>query len=322
MDPKGKATTFRPRLRQLARDLLYRSILYRMIRSLFGNRPVMRDVQGVRLAMPWSHRLPDYARVYPNYGQNLVALALRLGEIDQPLGVVDIGANIGDSAAQILAKVDARVLCVEADPEYLPYLQRNLGSDHRCVIEFGLLVADTADASGLGAVRKGGTTRFAQNGAGGAAGTLVVAQLPDRHPELPPIRLVKSDTDGYDTTLIPPLAHAYAAFHPVLFFEYDPDLTRKAGKPEPVSMWADLMAAGYTDVGIWDNFGNPIQLLPIEDVPARTAVLDKPFVERGYHYWDVAVVHANDEVGKKALDRLFGPARTRDGEIGRPWKFS
>ncbi|WP_156744760.1 hypothetical protein [Mycobacterium sp. 852014-52450_SCH5900713] len=309
MDPDRKALTFRTRLGQRARDLLYRTILYRMIRNLFGNRSVMREVQGVRLAMPWSHRLPDYARMYPSYGQNLVDLALCLGDTNKPLGVVDIGANIGDSAAQILAKVDARVLCVEADPEYLPYLERNVGSDCRCVIEFGLLVTDPAEASGLGAVRKGGTTRFTPNGGGGSAAALAVAELPGRHPELPPIRLIKSDTDGYDTTLIPALACAYATSHPVLFFEYDHDLTRKAGKPEPASVWADLRTAGYSHVGIWDNFGTPIQLLAIDEVPARAAVLDKPFEERGYHYWDVAVMHADDDAGTKALSRLFITAR-------------
>src|ERR1700761_3190135 len=107
--------TFRPRLQLLAQHLSY------PVRDLFANRTVVRDVQGVRLAMPWSHRLPDYARLFPSYRQNVVNLAAGLGEIDKPLGVIDIGANIGDSAMQILAKVDARVLCVEGDPAYLPY---------------------------------------------------------------------------------------------------------------------------------------------------------------------------------------------------------
>jgi FkbM family methyltransferase len=282
---------------------------YRTIRNLFGKRMVMRDVQGVRLAMPWSHRLPDNARYNPNYGQNLVDLSVGLGEVDKPLGVIDVGANIGDSAAQILAKVDACVLCVEADSDYLPYLERNVGSDNRCVIEFGLLVTDAAEASGLGAVRKGGTTHFAQGSAGGAAAALAVAELPVRHSELPPIRLIKSDTDGYDTTLIPPLARAYANSRPVLFFEYDPSLTRKVGKRDPDAVWAELRAAGYSYVGIWNNLGKPIQVLPIDEVPAQAAVLDKPFVKRGYHYWDVAVVHADDHVGKAALDRLFASGR-------------
>lgn len=116
-------------------------------------------------------------------------------------------------------------------PKYLPYLQRNVGSDNRCVIEFGLLGTDTAEASSLGAVRKGGTTRFVRIGAGGPAVALIVAELPVRHPELPPIRRVKSDTDGYGTTLIPSLARAWAKSCPVLFFEYDHDLTQTGFSP-------------------------------------------------------------------------------------------
>lgn len=299
MDPQ-KVMTARSRVRLIVREFSYRTI-----RSVFGKRMVMRDVQGVRLAIPWSHRLPDYACLFPSYGQNLVDLAVALGEIDKPLGVIDVGANIGDSAAQILAKVDARVLCVEADPEYIPYLERNVGSDNRCVIEFGLLIADIAEASGLGAVRKGGTTRFARYGAGGAAAAMAVAELPARHPELPPIRLVKSDTDGYDTTLIPPLARAYARSRPVLFFEYDHALTRKAGKPDPAAVWTELQDGGYSYVGIWDNFGKPINVLPIDEMRAQAAVLDKPVTVRGYHYWDVAVVHADDDAGMVALNQLF-----------------
>ena len=105
----------------------------------------------------------------PTIAQNVVDVAVGLGEIDKPLGVIDLGVNIGDSAMQILAKFYARVLCVEADPEYLPYLERNVGSDNRTMIEFALLVTDPDEASGLGAVRKGGTTIFAQGGARGAA---------------------------------------------------------------------------------------------------------------------------------------------------------
>lgn len=94
-----------------------------------------------------------------------------------------------------------------------------------------------------------------------------------------------------------------------MFFEYDHDLTRTAGKPNPADVWAELMAAGYAYVGIWDNFGNPLWVLPIEVVPARAAVLDKSLADRGYRYWDVAVVHADDEVGRAVVDRLFVASR-------------
>ncbi|MBN9619231.1 MAG: hypothetical protein J0H43_05810, partial [Actinobacteria bacterium] len=73
--------------------------MYLPWRRWFGERPVERSVQGVRLTLPWSHMLPDYARVSPQYGQNLVELAAGLGAaLGGPLPVLDIGANIGDSA--------------------------------------------------------------------------------------------------------------------------------------------------------------------------------------------------------------------------------
>jgi FkbM family methyltransferase len=252
--------------------------------------------------MPRSHQLPKYARHFATYGQNLVHLASNLGQERTPLGIVDVGANIGDSAAQILAKVDARILCIEADPEYLPYLERNV--DDRCVIEFALLVTDAAAAAGLGAVRKRGSTHFSTDGTGCAADPLLVSDLPGRHPDLPPIRLIKSDTDGHDTALIPALAQAYPSSRPVLFFEYHPGMTRDAGN-DPSAVWPQLAGAGYSFVGIWNNYGEPLQIVPISELPALAGVLELPLAERGYHYWDVAAVHAEDDAGRRALRSLI-----------------
>src|SRR5690242_14860117 len=92
------------------------------VRSLAPEREVTRTVQGVELRMPWSHRLPDYAAAVPAYGQNVVRLAEALGG-DHTLPVVDVGANIGDTALQVLHRVDARVLCVEGDPHWLTWLR-------------------------------------------------------------------------------------------------------------------------------------------------------------------------------------------------------
>ena len=46
------------------------------------------------------------------------------------------------------------------------------------------------------------------------------------YPSFANLRLVKSDTDGYDVALVPAIAEAWGGAHPVLFFEYTHDLTR------------------------------------------------------------------------------------------------
>lgn len=277
-----------------------------MVRDRFPFRPVVRQVQGVELVLPWSHRLPDYAAANPSYGQNLVDLAIALGA-DSPLTVLDIGANVGDSAVQILHAADGKVLCVEADVAYLEFLHRNVDADERVdVVEALLAVGDAATART--AVRTGGTTRFAdgqQPGAGDAMPTITPAELRAQFTEFEVLRLVKSDTDGYDVNLVPAVAAEWSTARPVLFFEYDPYLTRLAGF-DPEQVWADLEDLGYRHVAVWDNGATPVGRASIDRMADHSRALDDQPRGRPRAYWDVAVVHGDDEAGRRAIESMIG----------------
>lgn len=275
------------------------------IRDRFPFRPVVRQVQGVELVLPWSHRLPDYAAAGPGYGQNLVRLAAVLAEAG-PLTVLDIGANVGDSAVQILHAADGKVLCVEADVAYLEFLHRNVDADERVdVVEALLAVGDAASART--AVRTGGTTRFADGveaGSGDAMPTITPAELRERFPAFAGLRLVKSDTDGYDVNLVPAVAAEWADARPVLFFEYDPYLTRLAGF-DPAQVWSDLESLGYRHVAVWDNGATPVGRAPIDRIAEHARALDdQPGRGRPRAYWDVAVVHGDDAAGRQAIEGM------------------
>ena len=95
------------------------------VRDRFPNRKVVRTVQGVTMTLPWPHRLPDYAgrgSLRPEPG----AARGRAVRASTPVTVLDVGANVGDSALQILHATDAQILCVEADPYFLEYLHLNV----------------------------------------------------------------------------------------------------------------------------------------------------------------------------------------------------
>lgn len=276
------------------------------VRDRWPDRKVRRDVQGVQLVLPWAHRLPDYANSSPEYGQNLPRLAAALAKADgHPLNVVDVGANIGDSALQILAATDGRVLCVEGDRFYLDFLHLNVDSDPRVSVEESLVHNDSADVSvAMAPVRVGGTTRFTPGESTLTAPMVSMTELRQRHPDFDAVRLVKSDTDGYDVELIPGLAKTWADSKPVLFFEYDHPLSRLAGN-EPLGVWNELVELGYEHVGVWDNGGSPLGLFPIAEVPALAAVQDLPSGRRAHVYWDVAVVHEDDAGGLMALKAVL-----------------
>lgn len=275
-----------------------------LIRDRFPFRPVVREVQGVTLVLPWSHRLPDYAHWGPSYGQNLVELARLVAASSAPLTVLDVGANVGDSTVQILNAADGKVLCIEADPAYLEFLHRNVDADDRVAVVEALLAVDD-DQAARTAVRTGGTTRFAEGGDADAMPMVSPAQLRADFPDFDKLRLVKSDTDGYDVVLVPAIAEAWADVHPILFFEYDPYLTRIAGH-DPVEVWTRLEALGYRDVAVWDNGAAPLGRTTTAAAGGQGAVLDVPGNQRnrGRTYWDVAVVHVDDHAGQAAIQQL------------------
>lgn len=278
-------------------------------RKAFPHRTVRRNVQGVELYLPWSHLLPDYARSCPTYGQNLVRLAAELHRLAPegagPLRVLDVGANIGDSAAQILASTDAEVLCVEGDPYWADYLRLNLADNPHATIAQVLLTAERGEWGAASPVRVRGTTHFVQDAAGPEAMPAVsVRELRTQHPDFDRLDLVKSDTDGFDAILVPAIAQTWADSGPVLFFEFDPILTRAADSRDPNEMWTRLADLGYTRLAIWDNGGDPLGQLDIADAAAQATTLEPRPVHLGYYFWDVAACRADDSAALAVFDEL------------------
>jgi FkbM family methyltransferase len=277
-------------------------------RRLLGDRSVQRTIQGVSLKLPRSHMLPVYAKVKPSYGQNLVQLAAGLAvhspADQQPLRVVDIGANVGDSALQINAATGAHVLCIEGDPYWAEYLHRNVDGNADITVEGVLLLPEASELAASSPVRDHGTTHFVQNSDGPAAlPSATASALRARNTDFDRVRLIKSDTDGFDPVLVPAAAQAWADSGPVLFFEFDPELARKAGY-DPNDIWDVLTDLGYTRLAIWDNAGDPLGQLAMAEAGTAAATLEPKPTELGYHFWDVAACREDDSAARLVLDEL------------------
>jgi len=153
-------------------------------------------------------------------------------------------------------------------------------------------------------VRDHGTTRFVEEASEVPAMPAATASdIRARNPKFEHVRLIKSDTDGFDPVLVPAAARAWADSAPVLFFEFDPELARKAGY-EPNDIWADLSALGYQNLAIWDNAGDPLGQLDIDRAPDQAKTLEPKPLEYGYHFWDVAACRGDDAAARSAFDEL------------------
>lgn len=213
------------------------------------------------LDIPDDHKIADIHAVDHLYdrafGEFYRAIAKR-----SPRGTfLDIGANVGDTAAAILSVCsDNPVLCVEGSPEFVPYLQanlRHLGPRVSLINRYVRppMVADIA----VRTVHDRGSAHLMSCEAPGAsldnsAFVTLDDVLKQAHALGSEIALVKTDTDGFDGYIVSALVDDSDC---PLFFECDLHM----GLPEVESPWPNVFerldAAGYAIV-IFDNHGLPV----------------------------------------------------------------
>lgn len=254
------------------------------------------------MLLPRRHVLPYLATSSSPYARNLVDLAVSLAEGDEELVVLDVGANIGDSTLMIREHVRCRTVCVEGDPQWLSYLEANVGSLPDVTIEPSLL--SPSESAGYASIvhEQAGSSRLVLADQGSGTAMLPAVELISRHPELERVRLVKSDTDGFDVALVPAFARIFERSRPVIFFEFDAVPTRLAmPELEPSSVFGELAALGYEHAVVWTNGGHVLGLSPVSQLAERSLELDGDAETRGYHFWDIAVAHRDDPEGIRAL---------------------
>jgi FkbM family methyltransferase len=224
--------------------------------SYGADKPVLRTVRGVNLLMDAKHALPTYAASYPLYDTALPTFASFLVRHRSPITVVDVGANIGDTACLIAAAAgrdNVHFICVEADDAYLPMLRHNTAQ----------LNAELVEAI---AGRSSGIAKLASSRSGAGTSAFVTDETTERRMvslddlNCGHVDILKVDTDGFDLEVLRG-ASAMLRTADSAFIEFSPRHLRDYGKCEPQALLDHIRAHGFNAALAYDNFGVPIGLL-------------------------------------------------------------
>jgi FkbM family methyltransferase len=213
---------------------------------------------------------------------------------------IDIGANVGDTAAIICRDRDVPVLCIEGDTAVLPLLRANAGRIGPQIVIEEVFVGAEGDVVDLTAIEGGGLnatlTRAANDASGQRLPTL--AAILERHPAFRTAKLLKIDTEGYDFRIIESSRRFLAAAKPVVFFEYNPWFhapNLRAG----VATIEMLLEIGYNNAIVYDNHGNFMLSLSGGDMTERFNDLNAFLASNrrfgaAVGYIDVCAIHVED----------------------------
>lgn len=257
-------------------------------RALIRNGdPLIRyRIAGFDLEIPISHELPYYRLAFPEYGQNLGRLAAAVAAKYPQASAVDIGANVGDTAAVIRrASSNTPILCIEGDDRFFRVLERNATRIPRLHLERALVGRSSGSIAGRLATEKGSGRVVASEGP--ALRVESLETILARWPSLPPPHLVKIDTDGFDCAIIEGAAAVWDRLRPVLLFEYDPAYLPDGF--EPARFFQGLGDVGFDRALVYENRGDFVLSLSL----GETSLLEEVhhfFSGRGHDlYADIAL---------------------------------
>lgn len=217
--------------------------------------PLQQNGRNCSLLAPSDHRLDHYRNNHPLYDRRLPILA-SIVSLEVPTGcIVDVGANIGDTAALCrMAGCDREIVAIEPSERYFAFLKANMarypdifGSVRPIRAFIGPPNESLALNENHGTASVSLVGDLDENSAKADAPTLQIANLITQ-----PVALIKTDTDGYDATVISTSIDLIVSQQPILWLESD--ITTQAEELEWVTL-LDTLARNYSYVCAFDNFG-------------------------------------------------------------------
>jgi FkbM family methyltransferase len=248
---------------------------------------------GFELRIPFSHSLPYHQVGLPDYSMNIGRIVEGVKARYTDLRVIDIGANIGDTAAIVRGHGHCPILCIEGDEQFFSLLEHNLdvlGDDvqvAKCFVGQGDFVAGSV-------LKEGGTARL-EVGTKGTVQTQRLTEILAAHPEFRTSKILKVDTDGFDVQILRSSYDWISMARPVVFFEYDPFLLSRNGTSDPVHLFQELFSIGYRSAIIYDNTGEYLLTLPLDNQRLVNDVHTRFTGWEGSRYADVCAFHAEDD---------------------------
>lgn len=290
-------------------------LAYRRVIIKYADPLVRYFLDGSELMLPFSHDLPLYRKMYPQYSTNLARVTQQVVAKYPTAGCIDIGANVGDTVALLRSRVHTPILCLEGDSHYFSILQMNLTKFNDVYLEQIFVSSKNSQLQGSLNLKKG-SAQFVEDKSGGKIiSTRTLSDILQMYPLFTDItRIIKIDTDGFDCIILQSELALLAALKPVIFFEYDPHLFNKY-TDDGFKIFESLRQVGYQYLLIWENVGDYLLSVELHNQLLLEDIHHFYSGRSSNRYCDICALHTQDEdifhaIRQKEIE-FFTQFRTR-----------
>lgn len=271
-------------------------------RLLKYDPPCLIEVAGVaqKMLVPLSHRMPEYRVRFSWYDRCLTRLSEFIRSNSIRVGLIDVGANIGDTILSCNLMPSERCIAIEPHPDFIHYLRSNVSQSPNCEVwEVGCSAARkeiTIAAQVGGTARLGvGTIESTRNH------TVKLMPLDDivaavREPT--EFNLLKIDTDGHDLEVLIGASNYLQAVRPWILYECDIHLTSN-GRIRHAEIRKNFEKWGYRKALFYKNTGELFKCVEISDEVCWVSLIED-LGTGSPAYYDILILSTNLEGEKFA----------------------
>ncbi len=274
--------------------------------TLTRQRKGKYEIGKYEIEIPPNFALPMYQNNNKLYDRFLPVLAKKL-TCNKSI-IIDVGANIGDTAIAVLQHCNNPIICIEPSDVFFPYLEKNLKkltlNDFNRVTTFKKLVG-----TGLfsGNIRHSVNGTASVNIADSSVSTTYNTHtaLDELIEDSSNILLLKVDTDGFDFDVIKSAEKILSDSEPILFWENQiSEEFQNKGFDELYSL---LTIKGYKYIYLFDNFGNLMlegsDFETLRNINSYVYSMEKHGCTRTFYYTDIlAATEKNYLIVKDAIN--------------------
>jgi FkbM family methyltransferase len=282
-------------LRKVINLLGYDIVKYNVHSAVKAKKRFTVKVGNYNIIMPGNNPLISLYKYQPDANQEIAVLAKLVAKKYPDAVIIDIGANVGDTIAVVKSLVEIPVIAVEGDDFSFSFLKQNATQFSNVI----LLQAFLGEEQKKMAVTMGKD---------GWNNTIIPDEKGSRQLELKTmdellqeenlfhqnLKLLKIDTEGFDTIILRGCTKLITAHKPVLFFEYNGENMRLINE-NGYSTLLQMKNFGYSRVHVYDCINNLILVTTLDNENLlkqldRYSKLENSMIK----YYDICLFHEDD----------------------------
>ncbi len=244
------------------------------------------------IKIPFSHNLPVVIAAHKNYNTNLPRIAQYINSKYENIKIIDIGANIGDTAALLRSFVQYPLMCIEGDKKYFDLLKKNT-VNFSTIAYVNSYLGEKDEKISVGIQTERGTGTISTGG-GSFIETKKLDTVINEFPEYKNTKLLKIDTDGFDFKIMKGSTELLKTSRPVIFTEFDQNLMRQINESynEMFNFFRNL---DYKYIIFYDNFGDYLISLNLDEAEKIEDITNYFDYRNTDIFCDICVFHKNDK---------------------------